>query len=206
MLLASLCPSILRAHGEIEGTGRQDFTRVVESKGDKYRIYLMYSPPLPTAGEPANGGIDLMRLLATPDPLLGSEVPITEAPDVALVDQKSGRIVIERLPFISEPTAGAFEFNDYKFPKSGSFLLRIRFQAPDGELITVDFPITIKANAAALFRLWVNLAVGALILGLTGMQLWKVRASVGASKARVMRTHLIKAYEASGELWRNLRG
>ena len=179
MLLASLCPSILRAHGEIEGTGRQDFTRIIESKGEKYRIYLMYSPPLPTAGEPANGGIDLMRLLATPDPLLGSEVAITEAPDVALVDQKSGRIVVEHLPFLSEPTAGTYEFNNYEFPKGGSFLMRIRFQPAGGDVITADFPITVQPNAAAAFRFWVNLAVIMLILGLTAMQLRKVRARGG---------------------------
>ncbi|MBI4478925.1 MAG: efflux RND transporter periplasmic adaptor subunit [Acidobacteria bacterium] len=174
-----LCPSSLFAHGEIEGAGEQSFTRIVENKGQKYRIDLMYSPSLPTAGEPANAGIDLMRLLATPDPLLGSEVPITEIPEVALVDQKSGRIVIEHLPFISEPKAGAFEFNEYKFPKSGSFLLRIRFQSPDGDLITEDFPITVQPNAAATFRFWVNLAVIILILGLTAMQLRKVRARGG---------------------------
>lgn len=186
VLLALLCPSLLRAHGEIEGSGQQTFTRVVESKGEKYRIDVMYSPSLPTAGEPANAGIDLNRLLATPDPLLGSEVPITEAPDVVLVDQKSGRIVIEHLPFISEPSAGAFEFNDYKFPKSGSFLLRIRFQPAGGELITADFPITVKANVAGFFRFWVNLAVAILILGLTAMQLWKVRVR-GGQMAQMVR-------------------
>ena len=105
VVVAPMLSHVAWAHEEIEGAGEQTFTRVVESKGDKYRIGLMYSPSLPTAGEPANAGIDLNRLLATPDPLLGSEVPITEAPDVVLVDQKSGRIVIEHLPFISEPTA-----------------------------------------------------------------------------------------------------
>ncbi len=190
VLVALMLPHAAWTHEEIAGTGEQTFTRVVESKGDKYRIDLMYSPSLPTAGEPANAGIDLNRLLATPDPLLGSEVPITEAPDVALVDQKSAQIVIEHLPFISEPTAGAFEFSNYKFPKGGSFLLRIRFQPPGGELISADFPITVQANAAAGFRLIVNLSVGLLILGLTGMQMWKVRGS-GAPARQMLRPAVI---------------
>jgi RND family efflux transporter MFP subunit len=181
-----LLPNAAWAHEEIEGAGEQTFTRVLESQGNKYRIDLMYSPSLPTAGEPANAGIDLNRLLATPDPLLGSEVPVTEVPNVALVDHKSGQIVIEHLPFIAEATAGAFEFSDYEFPKSGSFLLRIRFQPPGGEPISADFPITIQANATAFFRLWVNLAVGLLILGLTAMQLWKVRGS-GAPARQMFR-------------------
>ena len=180
IFLTLLCPAPVQAHEEIQGSGEQTFTRVVESKGDKYRIDLMYSPSLPTAGEPANAGLDLKRLLAVPDPLLGSDVPVTETPEVSLVDQKSGRIVVQHLPFIPEATAGAFEINGYEFPSGGSFLLRIRFQPAGGEPISTDFPITVQANAAAFFRFWVNLALVILILGLTGMQLWKVRVRGGS--------------------------
>jgi membrane fusion protein, heavy metal efflux system len=183
MLLGLLtCPVLVQAHEEIPGGGAQTYTRILTSKTDKtdkYQLDLMYSPSSPTAGEPANMGIGLKRLLAKPDPLLGSEVPVTEPPDVVLLDLKTKKVVVEHLSLTSEGAAGDFEINGYKFPQSGSFLLHVVVHTPAGEALTEDIPITVQANAGALFRFWVNVALVILILGLTGMQLWKVRARGG---------------------------
>jgi len=185
LILATLAPVALQAHEEVPGAGVQSFTSILKGKSGDYRLDLMYSPSLPTAGEPANIGVGLKRLLVTPDPLLGSEVPVTAPPDVALVDQKTKQIVIERLPLASEGTAGDFELTDYEFPDDGSFLLRIVVHTDDGESLTQEYPISVKANAGARFRLWVNLAVAILILGLTAMQLTKIRARGGEAAEMV---------------------
>ncbi|HEY7680410.1 MAG TPA: efflux RND transporter periplasmic adaptor subunit [Terriglobia bacterium] len=181
-----LCPTPARAHGEIAGGGTQTFSKLLEGQNGKYHIELMYSPSLPTAGEPANVEIKLMRLLPKPDPLLGSEAPIGLEPEASLVYADTQRVVVPHLPVHTEGEAGIFGIAEYQFPQSGSFLLRFVVRSETGDELTVDFPITVKANAAAFFRLWVNLAVGALILGLTGMQLWRVRAS-GAPTGQMIR-------------------
>jgi len=178
-LLALIYPGALQAHEEIPGAGVQNFTRLIEGRSGNYRLELMYSPSLPTAGEATNIGIDVMRLLATPDPFLGSEVPLTEAPEVSLLDQKTGRVVVDHLPVHSEGEAGVFGVAEYAFPRRGSFLLHLVIHGEDGETLTEDFPITVQANAAGFFRFWVNMAVAILILGLTAMQLWKVRVRGG---------------------------
>ncbi|MBI2820451.1 MAG: efflux RND transporter periplasmic adaptor subunit [Acidobacteria bacterium] len=121
----------------------------------------------------------MMRLLATPDPFLGSEVPLTETPEVSLLDQKTRRVVVDHLPVHSEGEAGVFGIAEYEFPRGGSFLLHLVIHADDGESLAEDFPITVQANVAGFFRFWVNLAVAILILGLTAMQLWKVRVRGG---------------------------
>ena len=179
LMVAAISPVLVDAHEEIAGGGAQTYTRILNSKTDKYQLDLMYSPSSPTAGEPANMGVGLKRLLAKPDPLLGSEAPVTEAPDVSVLDLKTKKVVVDHLPITAEESAGDFELNGYTFPKSGSFLLHVVVHTPTGEALAEDIPITVQANAAALFRFWVNLSVAILILGLTGMQLWKIRARGG---------------------------
>ena len=179
LLIAVTSPALLEAHEEIAGGGAQTYTRILNSKTDRYQLDLMYSPSSPTAGEPANMGVGLKRLLAKPDPLLGSEAPVTEAPDVSVLDLKTKKVVIDRLPITAEESAGDFELNGYTFSRSGSFLLHVVVHTPTGESLAEDIPITVQANAAVLFRFWVNLSVAILILGLAGMQLWKVRARGG---------------------------
>jgi RND family efflux transporter MFP subunit len=184
-LLALAFVISVRAHEEIPGAGVQNFTRIIEGQGANYRLELMHSPSLPTSGEPMNIGIDVMRLLAVPDPFLGSEVPLTEPPEVSLLDQRTRRVVIESLPVHSEGEAGVFGIAEYEFPESGSFLLRVTIH-DDGEALAEEFPITVQANAAGLFRFWVNLSVVILILGLTAMQLWKIRVR-GGELAQMLR-------------------
>lgn len=179
-IMALICPTALQAHEEIPGAGVQNYRRLLEGKSGNYRLELMYSPSLPTAGQPTNIGIGVVRLLATPDPFLGSEVPLTEAPEISLLDQKSRRVVVDHLPVSSESQAGDFEITSYEFPKRGSFLLHVVIHGEGGETLADDFPITVQRNGTALFRLWVNIAIVLLIVGLTAMQLWKVRARGGA--------------------------
>jgi RND family efflux transporter MFP subunit len=186
VILFVLAPALARAHGEIAGGGLQTFSKTLEAANGSYRIDLMHSPSLPIAGEPANIEIKLMRLLPTPDPLLGSEVPIGLAPEGSLLYADTQRVLEPHLPVHTEGEAGIFGIAEYRFPQSGSFLLRFVIHSETGDQLTADFPVTVKANAAAFFRLWVNLAVSALILGLTGMQLWKVRAS-GAPTSQMVR-------------------
>src|SRR5690242_4143588 len=68
VLLTLLLPGLLSAHEEIAGGGVFNYTRVLKGKGGQYQLDLMYSPSLPTAGDPANIGVGVKRLLETPDP------------------------------------------------------------------------------------------------------------------------------------------
>ncbi len=174
-------PLYLRAHGEVPGGGQQNFTNLIEAAHANYRVELMYSPSIPTAGEPANIVLTLVRVLPEPDPFLGSELPVAVDPEAALVDANTGEVLVAHLPVHPEGEAGVFGVAEYRFPKSGSFLLRFLVRSEVDDEFSVEFPVTVQANAAAFFRLWVNLAVGLLILGLTGMQLWKIHSSGGQS-------------------------
>ena len=184
-----LCPVVF-AHEEIPGQGSYNVTRILEGKGGKYRVDLMYSPSLPIAGEPANIGITLIRILATPDPLLGSELPVSEEPRLSLLFSDTQQAAVPHLPLHTEGEAGVFGVADYRFPRPGSFLLHLSIPSDDGEWISADFPVTVQRNATTVFRLLVNLSVGLLIAGLTAMQLWKVR-SRGGAPAQMVKPALI---------------
>ena len=86
------------AHGEVAGGGAQTFVETVKGKQGRYRIEVMYSPSLPTAGEIANVEIKALRLLDVPDPLLGSEVPVGLPPEGSLLDSKTGQPAEAHLP------------------------------------------------------------------------------------------------------------
>jgi RND family efflux transporter MFP subunit len=174
-------PLYLRAHGEVPGGGQQNFTNLIEAAHANYRVELMYSPSIPTAGEPTNIMLTLVRVLPEPDLFLGSELPVAVDPEAALVDANTGEVLVAHLPVHPEGEAGVFGVAEYRFPRSGSFVLRFLVRSEVDDEFSVEFPVTVQANAAAFFRLWVNLAVGLLILGLTGMQLWKIRSSGGQS-------------------------
>ncbi len=182
-VLAAICLAFLPpsgwSHGEVAGGGQQSATRIVEAPGGKYRIVVMHSPALPTAGEPANIEITITRLLPQPDPLLGSEVPVSLLPEASLVYASSQKVADPHLPVHPEGETGVSGVAEYKFPASGSFLLRFLIHSETGDQFSVDFPVTVQVNVASFFRLWVNLAVAVLILGLTGMQLWKIRTRGG---------------------------
>jgi len=190
LLIALSGSFIVRAHEEIPGMGAQNFSRTIDAKDGKYRIDVMYSPSLPTAGEPANIEITVKRLLATPDPLLGSEVPLTDAPSGSLLSQKTQKTVVASLPVHSEGEAGSFGVAEYRFPQDGSYLIRFVIHTQSGEDLTSDFPVTVQANAGARFRFWVNLALGLLIVGLTGVRLSKVR-SRGGDTAQMLRPAVV---------------
>jgi len=174
------------AHGEVEGGGVQLIERMVQGASGAYRVVMMCSPALPTAGKPANIELTVMRQLPTPDPLLGSEVPVTLPPEGSLVYAESGRTLDPELHVHPEGEAGVWGVAEYEFAKSGSFLLRFHIQTETGDSLSVDFPVSVAANAAAFFRFWVNLAISILILGLTGMQLWRIRKQ-GEPNARMVR-------------------
>ena len=178
-LLLALQPTNGWPHGEVAGGGQQSSTREVDAPGGKYRIAVMHSPALPTAGEAANIEITILRLLPEPDPLLGAEVPVGLAPEASLVEVNSQRVVDPQLHLHSEGEAGVFGIAEYQFPASGTFFLRFLIHSETGDEFLVDFPVTVQVNVASFFRLWVNLAVAVLILGLTGMQLWKIRRRGG---------------------------
>ena len=167
------------AHGEIAGSGQQNLQLIVEGPGGRYRVELMHSPALPTAGEPTNIELKVMRLLPEPDPLLGSEVPVGLVPEGSVVYAESQKVLDAHLPLHPEGEAGIFGVAEYRFPDKGSLLLRFLIHTETGDELSVDFNVAVERNVAALFRFWVNLAVSLLILGLTGMQLWKVRAKGG---------------------------
>ena len=167
------------AHGEVAGGGEQNITRMVEAPGGKYRVELMHSPSLPTAGEITNIVLTVMRLLPKPDPLLGSEVPVSLLPEGLLLDARTQKILQPHLPVHPEGETGVSGIAEYRFENSGTLLLRFVVHTETGDELTLDFPITVQPNMASFFRFWVNLAVALLIIGLTGMQLWKVRRNGG---------------------------
>ena len=69
-------------------------------------------------------------------------------------------------------------------------LLHFVIHTGTGEDLPVDFPVSVKTNVAARFRLWVNLAIAVLIIGLTALQLWKIR-SRGGETSQMVRPALI---------------
>ncbi len=166
------------AHGEIAGSGQRNLERIVEGRDGRYRIELMHSPALPTAGEPTNIELKVMRLLPEPDPLLGSEVPVALTPEVSVLYAGSRKLLDSHLPLHAEGEAGIFGA-EYDFPDHGSLLLRFAIHTETDDELSVDFSIVVERDWTAFFRRWVNFAVSILILVLTGMQLWKVRAKGG---------------------------
>ena len=107
-VLALFLPAKGWAHGEVAGGGQQNVVRTVEAPGGKYRIEMIHSPALPTAGEPANIELTITRLLPKPDPLLGSEVPVSLPPEGSLVVVGSQKIVDPSLHVHPEGEAGVF--------------------------------------------------------------------------------------------------
>ena len=166
------------AHGEIAGSGQRNLERIVEGRDGRYRVELMHSPALPTADEPTNIELKVMRLLPEPDPLLGSEVPVALTPEVSVLYAGSRKLLDPHLPLHAEGEAGIFGA-EYHFPDHGSLLLRFSIHTETDDELSVDFNIVVERNMAAFFRFWVNFAVSILILVLTGMQLWKVREKGG---------------------------
>jgi len=178
MLLLAFSPVRAGAHGEVAGGGAQNFRQILQGEHGKYRFEVMHSPALPIVGETTNFELKIVRLLPEPDPLLGSEIPVGLEPEGSLIDADSRKTVDPHLPLHSEGEAGVYG-GEYRFPTSGSLLLRFVIETETGDHLTVEFPVTVGRNVAALFRLGVNLSVVALILGLTVLQLWKVRSNGG---------------------------
>ncbi len=204
LFLTLLLPTFARAHGEVVGGGAVNLVRQIEAAGSSYRVEMMYSPSQPAAGEPTNVEFKVVRLLATPDPLLGSEIPITEAPHASLLHAYTDQVIESEIHMHAEGEAGIFGIAEYPFPAGGPFLLRslfpftgsyrLRFlvDTGTGDEFPVDLPITVQPDGSALFRVWINLALCGLILGLTGMQLRKARAAGGGQSA-LLRPALIGA-------------
>ena len=189
LLLSLLLPTLLRAHGEVAGGGAVNLVQEVQTANGTYRVEMMYSPSQPAAGEPVNVELKVVRLLATPDPLLGSEIPVTQPPHVSLLDARSDAVIEPEIHTHAEGEAGIFGIAEHPFPAGGPFLLRslipftgsyrLHFVVPTdaGGEFPVDLPITVQPDGASLFRVWVNIALFGLILGLTAMQLRKARAA-----------------------------
>ncbi|MBI2815671.1 MAG: efflux RND transporter periplasmic adaptor subunit [Acidobacteria bacterium] len=190
LLAIILLPVGARAHGEVEGGGEQTTLRTIEGKTGKYRVEFTISPSLPVAGDDTNMELKILRILPKPDPLLGSEVPVAVKPDVSVLSEKSKAVVDRSIHLHEEGEAGVFGVDQYHFSDSGSLLLRFVIHTGAGEDLTVDFPVSVKTNVAAIFRLWVNLSIAVLIIGLTALQLWKIRAR-GGQPSEMVRPALI---------------
>jgi RND family efflux transporter MFP subunit len=195
LALAALLPVRGWAHGEIEGGGEQKTQRIVSGSSGKYRLELMVSPTLPVAGDGTNMELKVVRLLPKADPLLGSEVPVSLKPEASVVYEDSKKVLDPSLSLHEEGEAGVYGTDQYRFQDSGSLLVRFLIHTGAGEDLAVDFPVTVKTNVNALFRLWVNLALSALILGLTGLQIWKIRARGGG------RSEMIRPIAAGAVCW-----
>jgi len=180
-----LRPAAAWAHGEIEGAGEEKTQRIVKGNSGQYRLELMISPSLPVAGEDTNAELKVVRLLSKPDPLLGSETPVTLMPSLSVIYEGSQKVLDPSVSMHEEGEAGVFGLDGYHFRSSGSFLLRFVIHTGAGEDLISDFPVTVKTNAGALFRLWVNLAIAVLIVGLAGLQLWKVREGGGQRREMI---------------------
>jgi RND family efflux transporter MFP subunit len=175
------------AHGEVAGGGQQTITETVNGKQGRYRVEVMYSPSLPTAGEIANIEIKAVRLLETPDPLLGSEVPVGIPPEGSLLDATSGKVAEPHLPVHSEGEAGVFGVAEYEFRKAGAFNVLLNFKTETADEFSLQFPIAIQSNPASFFRLMVNLSLVLLVVGLTAIQVWRVRQGKEGSSRSILR-------------------
>ena len=205
LLLTLLLPTLARAHGEVAGGGAVNLVRQIEAGGSSYRVEMMYSPSQPTAGEPTNVEFRIVRLLAVPDPLLGSEIPITEAPRASLLHAYADQVIESEIPMHAEGEAGNFGIAEYSFPAGGPFLLRslfpftgsyrLRFlvDTGTGDAFPVDLPVTVQSDGSVLFRVWINLALCGLIVGLTGMQLRKKARATGGGQSHLLRPALTGA-------------
>ena len=204
VLFSLLLPLNGWTHGEVSGGGEQKSVQKVQTRNGTYRIEMMHSPAQPVAGEPANIELKVVRLLPKPDPLLGSEVPVGLPPEALLLSARTQAVLDPHLPVHAEGEAGIFGVAEYRFPpsgpflvrwlipQSGSFLVRFVIHTEAGDQFNVDLPVTAQPDMAAFFRVWVNLALCGLILGLTGMQLGKVR-SAGGGLPRMLRPIVIGA-------------
>ncbi|MBF8304961.1 MAG: HlyD protein [Acidobacteria bacterium] len=204
LLLAATFPAPGWTHGEVAGGGAVNVVQRVTTPKGTYRAELMYSPSQPVAGEPANIELKVVRLLPTPDPLLGSEVPVGLQPHASLLAADSEQVFNPEIHMHTEGEAGVFGIAEYPFPAGGPFLLRslfpftgsyrVRFlvQTEIGDEFTVNLPVTVQPDASALFRVWINLALGGLILGLTAMRLRKVREA-GGGRPQMVRPAAIGA-------------
>jgi cobalt-zinc-cadmium efflux system membrane fusion protein len=204
LLLAATFPAPGWTHGEVAGGGAVNVVQRVTTPKGTYRAELMVSPSQPAAGEPTNIELKVVRLLPTPDPLLGSEVPVGLQPHASLVAADSEQVFNPEIHMHTEGEAGVFGIAEYPFPAGGPFLLRslfpftgsyrVRFlvQTEIGDEFTVDLPVTVQPDGSALFRVWINLALGGLILGLTAMRLRKVRAA-GGGRPQMVRPAAIGA-------------
>ena len=204
LLLAAVFPAPGWTHGEVAGGGAVNLVQRVTTPNGSYRVELMYSPSQPVAGEPTNIELKMVRLLPTPDPLLGSEVPVSLPPHGSLLAGDSEKVFDPEIHMHAEGEAGIFGIAEYPFPAGGPFLLRslfpytgsyrVRFliHTETDDEFTVDLPVTVQPDGSALFRVWVNLALGGLIVGLTGMRLRKVRAA-GGSRPQMLRPAAIGA-------------
>ena len=212
LLLTALFPTLLRAHGEVAGGGAVNLVKEVQAPNGTYRVEMMYSPSQPAAGEPTNVEFKVVRLLATPDPLLGSEIPVAQPPRASLLHAYTDQVIEPEIHTHAEGEAGIFGIAEYPFPAGGPFLLRSLFpftgsyrlhfvvHSETGDEFPVDLPISVQPDGAALFRVWVNIALFGLILGLTAMQLRKARAAgriagrtLGEDRSRLLRPALIGA-------------
>jgi RND family efflux transporter MFP subunit len=189
-IIVAVCAPRARAHGEVAGGGAQNFVETIKGKQGRYRIEVMYSPSLPTAGEIANVEIKVLRLLDVPDPLLGSEIPVGIPPEGALLDSKTGQPAEAHLPVHPEGEPGVFGIAEYRFSKAGSFKIHLNFKSETGDEFAYEFPITIQSNPASFFRWMVNLSLILLIVGLTAVQVWRARQKAtaeGGESAPIMR-------------------
>jgi cobalt-zinc-cadmium efflux system membrane fusion protein len=204
LLLAAVFPALGWTHGEVAGGGAVNVVQQVTTPKGTYRAALMYSPSQPAAGEPTNIELKVVRLLPTPDPLLGSEVPVGLPPHASLLAADSELVFHPEIHMHTEGEAGVFGIAEYRFPAGGPFLLRSLFpftgyyrmrffvRTEIGDEFTVDLPVTVQPDGSALFRVWINLALGGLILGLTAMRLRKVRET-GGGRPEMVRPAVVGA-------------
>lgn len=139
--------------------------REVQSASARYRIAFGFVPSDPVAGEEVQFEFKISELLEERDPLLGSELPISDGRILVTIAKSAGGQP-KQLEVHSEGEAGIYGVH-HSFARPGEYILSINVER-GGEKFSADFRFRIAAGPLQSVRL----AVAGLLILLVGFVGW----------------------------------
>ncbi len=139
--------------------------REVRGASARYRIAFGFIPSDPVAGEEVQFEFKISELLEEPDPLLGSELPVSGG-RISVEMAKSPDGGREQLEVHSEGEAGLYGVHR-SFARPGEYILSINVEK-DKERFSTDFRFRIAAGPLQTIRL----AMAGLLMLLAGFAGW----------------------------------
>lgn len=140
--------------------------REVQGASARYRIAFGFVPSDPVAGEEVQFEFKISELLEERDPLLGSELPISDG-RISVTIAKSAGGQPKQLEVHSEGEAGIYGVH-HSFARPGEYILSINVER-EGEEFSADFRFRIAAGPLQSVRL----AVAGLLILLFGFVGWR---------------------------------